>query len=83
MLSNIEDRVVTLISETGQIPKEEVTLDTRMEDLNIDSLVIAELSLKLRIAFDVPPDIDQELDQAETVKEVIDIVKRSEARKSS
>lgn len=83
MLSNIEDRIVTLISEAGRIPKEKVTPDTRLEELDIDSLVIVDLSFKLRKEFDVPPDIDQELDRAETVNEIIDLVKRSEARRAS
>ena len=83
MLSNIEDRIVTLISEAARIPKEKVTPDTRLEELDIDSLVIVDLSFKLRKEFDVPPDIDQELDHAETVNEIIDLVKKSEARRAS
>ncbi len=82
MLSNIEDRIVTLISTTSKVPKEEIKPECSFEELDIDSLVLVELSFKLRKEFGITDEIDQELDEVQTVDEVFALVKKSQTQRS-
>ncbi|HCL2591351.1 TPA: acyl carrier protein [Pseudomonas aeruginosa C40A] len=60
------------------MPKEEISRDSRMEDLAFDSLVVSELSLKLRKEFGVTG-VDDELDLLETVDELFQLVEKHRA----
>ncbi|MCO2630170.1 acyl carrier protein, partial [Pseudomonas aeruginosa] len=60
------------------VPKEEISRDSRMEDLAFDSLVVSELSLKLRKEFGVTG-VDDELDLLETVDELFQLVEKHRA----
>lgn len=66
MRSAVEDRLVTLISEISEVPAEDITPETPLEDLGFDSLVLVELAMKLRKEFGVVAS-DEELDSVETV----------------
>ncbi|MCO2706206.1 acyl carrier protein, partial [Pseudomonas aeruginosa] len=48
MPNDMEDHLLTVLSVASGVPKEEISRDSRMEDLAFDSLVVSELSLKLR-----------------------------------
>lgn len=80
MLSNIDRRVVAMISEASKIPESEIDPESRLDELEIDSLVIVELSFKLRKEFDIDPETDRQLDDAETVGQIIDLVRKVTAR---
>jgi acyl carrier protein len=66
MRSAVEDRLVVLISEISEVPAEDITPETSLEDLGFDSLVLVELAMKLRKEFGVVAS-DEELDEVETV----------------
>lgn len=53
MPNDMEDHLLTVLSVASGVPKEEISRDSRMEDLAFDSLVVSELSLKLRKEFGV------------------------------
>ncbi|HID8021137.1 TPA: acyl carrier protein, partial [Pseudomonas aeruginosa] len=69
---------LTVLSVASGVPKEEISRDSRMEDLAFDSLVVSELSLKLRKEFGVTG-VDDELDLLETVDELFQLVEKHRA----
>jgi acyl carrier protein len=78
MPADIENRIVELISAACEVPKEEITPESRLEELGLDSLVLTELGLKLRKEFGVTA-ADEDLDQVETVGELFRLVAKSRA----
>jgi len=75
MPSDIEDRLLALISAASGVAKDKIKPESRVEELGFDSLVLTELSLKLRKEFGVTG-IDDELDLVETVSELFQLVIR-------
>ena len=75
MPNDMEDHLLTVLSVASGVPKEEISRDSRMEDLAFDSLVVSELSLKLRKEFGVTG-VDDELDLLETVDELFQLVEK-------
>nr|2LTE_A Chain A, Specialized acyl carrier protein [Pseudomonas aeruginosa 2192] len=78
MPNDMEDHLLTVLSVASGVPKEEISRDSRMEDLAFDSLVVSELSLKLRKEFGVTG-VDDELDLLETVDELFQLVEKHRA----
>ncbi|HGM7181989.1 TPA: acyl carrier protein [Pseudomonas aeruginosa] len=78
MPNDMEDHLLTVLSVASGVPKEEISRDSRMEDLAFDSLVVSELSLKLRKEFGVTG-VDDELDLQETVDELFQLVEKHRA----
>ncbi|HEH8488564.1 acyl carrier protein [Pseudomonas aeruginosa] len=78
MPNDMEDHLLTVFSVASGVPKEEISRDSRMEDLAFDSLVVSELSLKLRKEFGVTG-VDDELDLLETVDELFQLVEKHRA----
>ncbi|PYB05252.1 acyl carrier protein [Pseudomonas aeruginosa] len=78
LLSEFPDHLLTVLSVASGVPKEEISRDSRMEDLAFDSLVVSELSLKLRKEFGVTG-VDDELDLLETVDELFQLVEKHRA----
>jgi acyl carrier protein len=78
MRSAVEDRLVVLISEISEVPAEDITPDTSLEDLGFDSLVLVELAMKLRKEFGVVAS-DEELDEVETVGALLRFATRGQS----
>ncbi|WNV85400.1 acyl carrier protein [Umezawaea sp. Da 62-37] len=76
MRSEVEDRLVVLIGEISEVPVEDITSETPLEDLGFDSLVLVELAMKLRKEFGVVAS-DEELDEVETVGELLRFATRA------
>ncbi|MBP0995649.1 acyl carrier protein [Serratia fonticola] len=74
MSDDIEDRLLTIVSALGGIDKEKIAPETKLETLDFDSLVLIELSLKLRKEFGVI-EVGEELDLLETVDDLFQLVK--------
>jgi acyl carrier protein len=72
MRSDIQDRLIVLISDVSEVPVEDITPETMLEDLGFDSLVLVELAMKLRKEFGVAAS-DEELDTVETVGELLGV----------
>jgi acyl carrier protein len=67
----MEDKVIKLISDATKIDSAKITLSTSfVEDLNLDSLDIVELMMKMEDSFGV--EIPEE--EAENLKTVQDVV---------
>ncbi len=70
-MQEMEQKVIKLISEATKIDEAKITMDTSFnDDLNLDSLDIVELMMKMEDEFDI--EIPE--DEAEGLKVVKDIV---------
>lgn len=78
MRAELEGRVLDMVSERADVAVTELSGDTRLEDLGFDSLVLAELSVKLRKELGVQAS-DDELDFIDTVGELLELVTRAKA----
>lgn len=78
MSENIESRLIAILSSLSDVDEATIKSDTRLEALNFDSLVLLELSLKLRKEFGVE-EVDEELDLVETVDELVSLVKKRQS----
>jgi acyl carrier protein len=78
MRAELEERVLEMVSERAEVPVAELTADTRLEDLGFDSLVLAELSVKLRKELGVQAS-DDELDFVDSVGELLELVTKAKA----
>ncbi len=77
-MSDIQDKVVEIVSEHLKVPKDELKVESRfVEDLKADSLDLVELVMEFEEAFSITiPDEDYE-----KIKSVGDAVKYIEGKK--
>jgi acyl carrier protein len=70
-VENIQPKVIEIIAEQMQIPKEQITMETHfVNDLGADSLDVVEMVMELEEAFDITiPDEDS--DKIQTVGDAI------------
>ena len=52
-MENIEEKVLELVGNQTGIDSKKITLDTKFEDLNLDSVAIVELVFSLEEIFDI------------------------------
>ena len=52
-MSSIKDQVIAIIAEQAMLEPEDVTMDSTLEDLGIDSLGIVESIFAIEEAFDI------------------------------
>ncbi|HLE10460.1 MAG TPA: acyl carrier protein [Bacteriovoracaceae bacterium] len=70
-MQEMEQKVIKLISEATKVDQSKITLDTSFnDDLNLDSLDIVELMMKMEDEFNI--EIPEE--EAEGLKKVRDVV---------
>ena len=73
-----DSKIIEIISKTANIDQNKITLQTTINDLDIDSLSAVELALELETSFDIRIE-DEELVKLVTVQDVVDIVERKKA----
>jgi acyl carrier protein len=81
MPSEIELALIALISDVSNVPADDLTRATTLDDLGFDSLVLVELAMKLRKNFGLAAD-ESELVEVETVGELLDVVATAEKVKA-
>lgn len=77
-MASVESDVLDIIAEQSTVDRSQLTRDSRLEDIEIESLDVVEIIFALEEKFDVHVPYnanDQEL-QFETVGDVIDAVTR-------
>lgn len=52
-MSQIADTIIAIIAENAMLQPSDLTLDTRLEDLALDSLAMVEMIFALEEAFDI------------------------------
>ncbi|MFB9661817.1 acyl carrier protein [Glycomyces mayteni] len=72
-------RVAAVVAKWCQADPEDLTPDTRLEDLDLDSLSRLEAALGLQREFRVAID-DTRMNDAETIADVVEIVETSPAK---
>ena len=76
MTSDVEQRLLVLVSERSDVPVDDLTRGTLLDDLGFDSLVLVELAMNLRKEFGVTAN-DDDLVFVSTVGELLDVVKNA------
>ena len=72
---DIHDRVLAIIAEITDIPKEDLLPDKNLrEDLDIDSLTTIEVAVTIQDEFDIEVE-DEKLKELNTIQDVIDLVR--------
>ena len=82
-LTEIEDKVFTIVSEQMGVNKAEITRETSfVNDLNADSLDIVELVMVFEDNFNmnIP---DEEAEKIKTVGQVVDFIVKNQGNKSA
>ena len=75
-------RIVKLIAKAQKVPPDTITLDSRFDELNIDSMDAVEILFELETEFDVIIPDDQ-MRSMQTVREVAESVEKLMAEKVS
>ena len=73
MMNRLELEIINTIAEEGEIDKSEITLDSNLYDLGIDSLSSLEILVALEDKYDIT--IEQErLKNVDYVREIVKVV---------
>ncbi|MGD0090742.1 MAG: acyl carrier protein [Planctomycetota bacterium] len=82
--NNVKDKVVDIISQKLDVPKEKITMETKYtEDLGADSLDQAELVMEFEDEFDIniPDEAEGKIKTVgDTVKFIEDLLKNKEGK---
>jgi acyl carrier protein len=68
----VQERVIAALVEFGEEP-ENVKLDSRFEDLDVDSLDLVELAQVIEDEYEIEVS-DEEMEKIETVRDVVEFV---------
>ncbi len=72
-MNRLEQEIINNIAEEGEIDKSEITLDSNLYDLGIDSLSSLEILVALEDKYDIT--IEQErLKNVDSVREIVKVV---------
>lgn len=72
---DIHDRVIAIIAEITDIPKDDLLPDKNLrDDLEIDSLTTIEVAVTIQDEFDIEVE-DEKLKELNTIQDVIDLVR--------
>ncbi len=73
MMNKLEQEIINTIAEEGEIDKSDITLDSGLYDLGIDSLSSLEILVALEDKYDIT--IEQErLKNLDSVREIVKVV---------
>jgi acyl carrier protein len=75
MPSNVTEEVLGVIAETQRIPRETITLDSRFEELGMDSMDAVNILFALEEKFDITIP-DEAAKQIRSIREMVDGVQR-------
>ncbi len=73
MSTNMETRLLALISDASGVAADKIKPESRLDELGLDSLAITEMALKLRKEFGVSR-LDEKFYFLETVDELLKVV---------
>jgi len=78
---DIREKIFDIIAKEARIDRGTLTLETRLEDLKIESLDMVQILFGIEDAFDVYVPQDDQSFKLSTLKDVVDGVKRLVAAK--
>ena len=84
MAKDIEASIIALIASSGDIEAGEITRDTELAELEIDSLVLTEVVMDIEDQHDIEIDLNtaEAWESLKTVGDIIDMVKKLVAAKT-
>jgi nodulation protein F len=84
MSKDIEASVIALIASSGEIKDREITRDTELAELEIDSLVLTEIVMDIEDQNDIEIDLNtaEAWESLKTVGDIVDMVKKLIADKT-
>jgi acyl carrier protein len=77
----IKEKIYDIVAKEARIERDTLSLDTRLEDLNIESLDMVQILFGIEDTFDVYVPQDDDSFKLETMQDVIDGVKQLIAEK--
>ncbi|MBL8706643.1 MAG: acyl carrier protein [Rhodospirillales bacterium] len=80
-MADIADRIVEIIAKEAKLDASKLTLDTRLEELKIESLDLVQILFAIEDEFDVYVPYNDEAYKLETLRDVVDGVNRLIAEK--
>lgn len=80
-MADIADRIVEIIAKEAKLDAAKLTLDTRLEELKIESLDLVQILFAIEDEFDVYVPYNDEAYKLETLRDVVDGVNRLIAEK--
>lgn len=84
MSKDIEASIIALIASSGEIEAGEITRDTELTELEIDSLVLTEIVMDIEDQHDIEIDLNtaEAWESLKTVGDIVDMVKKLVADKN-
>jgi nodulation protein F len=84
MSKEIEASIIALIASSGEIEAGEITRDTELAELEIDSLVLTEIVMDIEDQHDIEIDLNtaEAWESLKTVGDIVDTVKQLVAAKN-
>jgi nodulation protein F len=84
MSKEIEASIIALIASSGEIEAGEITRETELAELEIDSLVLTEIVMDIEDQHDIEIDLNtaEAWESLKTVGDIVDMVKQLVAAKN-
>lgn len=84
MSTDIEASIIALIASAGETDAGEITRDTELSELEIDSLVLTEVVMDIEDKYDIEIDLNtaEAWESLKTVGDIVDMVKTLVAAKT-
>lgn len=84
MSTDIETSIIALIASAGEIEAGEITRETELAELEIDSLVLTEIVMDIEDMHDIEIDLNtaEAWESLKTVGDIVDMVKNLVAAKT-
>ena len=84
MADNIETSIIALIASASEAEAGEITRDTELAELEIDSLVLTEIVMDIEDKYDIEIDLNtaEAWESLKTVGDMVDVVKALVAAKT-
>lgn len=79
----IRDKIFDIFAKEARLDRDSLTLDSKLEDLNIESLDMVQILFGIEEAFDVYVPQDDDSFKLETMRDVVDGVKDLMAQKEN
>lgn len=84
MADNIENSIIALIASASEAEAGEITRETELAELEIDSLVLTEIVMDIEDKYDIEIDLNtaEAWESLKTVGDMVDVVKALVAAKT-
>lgn len=84
MSKDVEASIIAVIASAGEIEPGEITRNTELAELEIDSLVLTEIVMDIEDEHDIEIDLNtaEAWESLKTVGDIVDMVKRLVAAKT-